>query len=315
MRTVFPQLRPRLLRAWRAPMVVLALLFGALAMPSAAASPASSAPTFGSMDAAGAVIAPLAYGGVVPATITFDGSASYCVEFCTLTSYEWDFGDGGTGTGAIASHTYTTSGYFTVTLTVRSNNGLSATASTIANVFQYTIGKFTQSTSVGLMPLSVAFDASGSLSNWDRPIVTYAWNFGDGTTGSGRTITHVFTTPGVRQVTLTVTDRLGGYQIVGGYVFVQDPLLASTNLTATSPAKGVTSLTWTNRTVMISTLVIERCTGSRCTNFVPVSSVPGTFTSFSESGLRSSTVFRYRIRATDYLGNTAVSSIVSVKTR
>ncbi|MBP8882624.1 MAG: PKD domain-containing protein [Dermatophilaceae bacterium] len=312
---LIPPLRTRLRRARRAALLIGAVLFGALVMPGAVASPVSAAPTFGSMNAAVAVIPPLAYGGVVPATVTFDGSGSYCIELCSLTSYTWNFGDGSSASGVVVSHTYTTSGYFTVSLTVESNIGLTGTAYTTATAFQPTVARFTQSASRGLMPLSVAFDSSGSLSNWDRPIVSYAWNFGDGTTGSGRTISHVFTTPGVRQVALAVTDSAGGFQTVGSYVYVQDPLLASTNLTATSPSKGVTSLTWTNRTVMISTLQIERCTGSRCTNFVPVSSVPGTFTSFSESGLRSSTVFRYRIRATDYLGNTAVSSIVSVKTR
>jgi hypothetical protein len=70
-----------------------------------------------------------------------------------------------------------------------------------------------------------------------------------------------------------------------------------------------------NRMVAVNSLTVERCTGSSCTNFVPVSSLPGTFTRFSESGLKSSTTFRYRVRVNDYLGRTAVSSIVSIKTR
>ena len=41
----------------------------------------------------------------------------------------------------------------------------------------------------------------------------------------------------------------------------------------------------------------------------------GAYTSFGESGLRSGTTVRYRVRATSYLGTSVVSSSVSVKVR
>ena len=125
----------------------------------------------------------------------------------------------------------------------------------------------------------------------------------------------MYTTPGIRQVSLRVTDNVGGYQIVGGYVLAQDPVLPPNNLKATSPTKGAVKLTWTNRMVLVSELHIERCTGARCTSFVPIFVTQGTSTSFSESGLKSGTTFRYRIRVNDYLGTTGYSSIVSVKPR
>ncbi len=49
------------------------------------------------------------------------------------------------------------------------------------------------------------FDAAGS-SDPDGSVVSYAWDFGDGATATGRTPSHDFTTSGTRQVTLTVTD-------------------------------------------------------------------------------------------------------------
>ena len=54
----------------------------------------------------------------------------------------------------------------------------------------------------------VTFDASGS-SDTDGTIVSYFWDFGDGNTGSGMTVTHTYTTQGNYTATLTVTDNDG----------------------------------------------------------------------------------------------------------
>jgi len=54
---------------------------------------------------------------------------------------------------------------------------------------------------------SVSFDASGSTDN--VAIVSYEWDFEDGTTGTGKTTTHNYTEPGVYNVTLTVKDAAG----------------------------------------------------------------------------------------------------------
>jgi len=50
----------------------------------------------------------------------------------------------------------------------------------------------------------VTFDGSASLDN--VAIVSYEWDFGDGTTGTGKTTTHTYTEPGTYNVTLTVKD-------------------------------------------------------------------------------------------------------------
>jgi len=52
------------------------------------------------------------------------------------------------------------------------------------------------------------FDASGSY-DIDGTIITYEWDFGDGATGSGETLTHVYQVPGTYIVTLTATDDDG----------------------------------------------------------------------------------------------------------
>lgn len=56
-----------------------------------------------------------------------------------------------------------------------------------------------------VMGQTVLFNGGGS-SDADGSIVSYAWNFGDNTTGTGATPTHAYAAAGSYTVTLTVTD-------------------------------------------------------------------------------------------------------------
>lgn len=75
-----------------------------------------------------AAVKPSVLGGPASLNVTFDGSKSTDVNGDALT-YSWNFGDGSTGSGAIATHEYTKEGSYEVTLTV-SDGELSASAIT-----------------------------------------------------------------------------------------------------------------------------------------------------------------------------------------
>ena len=68
---------------------------------------------------------------------------------------------------------------------------------------------FTISVDLGQTPLVVTFDASSS-SDPDGTLVSYAWKFGDGGTGTGVRPTHTYREPGMYRVDLTVRDDRDG---------------------------------------------------------------------------------------------------------
>ena len=163
--------------------------------------------------------------GDAPLLVNFDGFDSFDPDG-TIVSYAWNFGDGNNGTGVSTSHTYSTPGTYTATLTVTDNQG--ATSSTTEQITvtspanQLPVASFTATPTSGDAPLTVSFDASGS-SDSDGTIFSYAWNFGDGSSGSGETTSNTFGTPGTYIVSLIVTDDDGATDIETATIVVNDP--------------------------------------------------------------------------------------------
>jgi PKD repeat protein len=144
--------------------------------------------------------------------ITFDGTASYDTDGF-ITSYEWDFGDGNTGTGANPSHVYSTVGMYTVTLTVTDDQELTDSTETTAEISPVTpipLDPVADANGpyVGIQASVVQFDGSGSYDP-DGTIVSYEWDFGDGSIGTGVNPSHIYTAVGMYTVTLTLTDDQG----------------------------------------------------------------------------------------------------------
>ncbi|MGO1384596.1 MAG: PKD domain-containing protein, partial [Arachnia sp.] len=121
----------------------------------------------------------------------------------------WDFGDGTNGTGDTATHTYADDGEFDVTLTVTDNQGATNTVTQTVNAATTPNQAPTAAFTATVNQLEVAFNASDS-TDPDGTITEYAWDFGDGTNGTGDTATHTYTDDGTYDVVLTVTDDAGG---------------------------------------------------------------------------------------------------------
>ena len=144
------------------------------------------------------------YTGGIGAIFTFSGNGSSDPQGETLT-YAWNFGDGTTGTGINPTHAYTAGGTYTVSLTVSNTSNLTATASATATISGKSPAANAGGPYTGDIGTIISF--SGSKSNDPQgEALTYAWNFGDGTTGTGVSPTHAYTTLGTYTVSLTVTD-------------------------------------------------------------------------------------------------------------
>ena len=168
------------------------------------------------------------YSGMTGMAIQFDGSGSTDPDG-TIASYDWDFGDGNGTSGATPVHTYAAAGSYTATLTVTDGTGGSDSASASVQVSDQ-VNRAPTANPGGPYNVepgeAVAFDGTGS-ADPDGTIVSYAWNFGDGTVGSGADPTHAYTAEGDYLVTLVVTDD-------GGL----DSAMASTQVTVRSAAGG-----------------------------------------------------------------------------
>ncbi|MCW3986207.1 MAG: PKD domain-containing protein, partial [Candidatus Bathyarchaeota archaeon] len=140
--------------------------------------------------------------------ISFDASDSYDPDG-TIVSFFWDFGDGTNASGVTIGHAYADNGTYTVTLIITDDDGATAIATSVKTVLNRPpVATFTQSATVVYTGEIIQFDASGS-SDPDGVIVSYFWDFGDGTNATGVIVNHAYTGDGTYMVTLVVTDDDG----------------------------------------------------------------------------------------------------------
>lgn len=152
---------------------------------------------------------------------SFNASATSGVPYYT---YQWSFGDGSflSSTNSTVAHTYTSAGRFPVGLIVVDQGEGAVTSGANITVNESLsadpilgVPRFPE---IG-MPIHLSSHASFGV-----PPYSYAWILGDGTLGSGATLTHGYARAGTFALSVTVSDSAGGRVTVVTMVGVPNAL-------------------------------------------------------------------------------------------
>jgi len=141
-----------------------------------------------------------------------------------ITAWLWDFGDGQTSSDQNPTHEYAQDGVYAVSLTVAEEDGSSDNETKTDYVAVSDTGPkadFSAEPLNGDEPLTVAFT---DLSTSYDGIVSWLWDFGDGSTSTEQNPSHQYTQDGVYTVSLTVAEADGDDDIEEklGYITVSD---------------------------------------------------------------------------------------------
>ncbi|WP_282118236.1 PKD domain-containing protein, partial [Maribacter aquivivus] len=98
------------------------------------------------------------------------------------------------------------------------------------------ISELTASIVQGPSPLTVDFN--GSASSDDSGVVSYSWDFGDGSTGTGIQLSHIYTTAGTFNALLTVTDADGLMNTDTVEIIVEPSADSPISLSSGTPLSG-----------------------------------------------------------------------------
>jgi PKD repeat protein len=142
----------------------------------------------------------------------------------TIQTYQWNFGDGQTGTGQSISHTYASTGTYNVTLYVSTGGHCDDQITQVIQVNARPTASFTATTAC--LGSATQFTSTSTGQN----INSYQWNFGDGSTGTGQSPSHTYLQAGTYQVTLTVQNSNGCSDQVSQSIQVIPPLNVQINV-------------------------------------------------------------------------------------
>lgn len=166
-----------------------------------------------------------------------------------ITGYQWNFGDGQSGTGQTANHTYSQAGTYQVTLTVTTTYGCTDQITQSVTVNEQPTASFTATTVCQGQATQFTSTSTG------QNITSYQWNFGDGQTGTGPNPTHTYAQAGTYQVILSVESAGGCFHQVTQTVTVNAQPTANfsattvcqgqaTQFTNASTGQGITGYQW-----------------------------------------------------------------------
>lgn len=123
--------------------------------------------------------------------------------------YAWDFGDGQTGAGPVAQHTYATTGTYSVVLTTTNYCGQETVAHELVVVAR-PVAAFASNSPVCLgAAMTFTNTSSGA-----EPLI-YGWSFGDGATSTATNPLHAYAEDGPYTVQLTASNPYGADSVTG----------------------------------------------------------------------------------------------------
>jgi len=140
---------------------------------------------------------------------TISGCLPYPVDFSNniigSDYWFWDFGDGTTSNLPTPTHTYTTGGNYTVTLTTQTSNGCYMFIENYATLFLEDFAAGFNAYSLECEYLSVYLVDTSTIST----AVSWYWDFGDGSASTDASVVHVYSDTMSYNISLTVTSTSG----------------------------------------------------------------------------------------------------------
>ena len=134
-------------------------------------------------------------------SVRFDGTKSIDLDG-VVNRFSWDFGDGQAGGGDQPEHTYLDPGTYRATSQIEGDNlGICSPVSSdelIVTVIDSPKAAI-KAPAAAATAEEIAFDGTGSTIG-NKTALNFAWDFGDGTTGTGAVARHAFAEPGVYRV-------------------------------------------------------------------------------------------------------------------
>jgi PKD repeat protein len=153
---------------------------------------------------------------IVGQTVFFNADQSTSAPGHNIVQFNWNYGDGSPeDSGITVSHVFAAPGTYNVSLSVVDDVGQRAAKSVGVPIGSGNPSVvITFSPTSGTHPITIAFSSAGTTAAGGATIVSWAWDFGDPTSGSSNTSnlqnpTHLFSNAGTYSVRLVVTDNIG----------------------------------------------------------------------------------------------------------
>ena len=121
-------------------------------------------------------------------------------------SYHWSVTNGSAFDGMEATLSIDAPGDYDVTLTVNDGEGVENSVQSLKKSVHVNAAPVPVITAVDHSTSAKQFISAEKSHDNDQKVLTYAWDFGDGTTGNGKSTYHTFQKSGRYTITLTVDD-------------------------------------------------------------------------------------------------------------